>query len=538
MQKNQIYRLADSTVIELLVNRWFAWSHLIAPVTASLHLANYQIKAMQSYLADPGAHIHACRVPELIGGPFLDIPVERANEIKHLLQVTEDGLQENLHFAKAIMEFQNWLMKEAHGQSLEPYYLNIPQELAGFVELVYDYYHRPSVRFLEGLLYESEYYHRDLHSLRIWRLDKDGTRPFFMSTPRLLNHDQGDLEWVVPFDSSAIDDLFELDITPKPLGEIREILGISSSAEKSLLPFLSATFRAPVSTWAGDQTRIRYFGHACVLVECKGISILTDPYVGVVPSEGGVVRYSYHDLPKRIDFALVTHNHQDHFSLETLLRLRHRIDCLVVPRSLGFLYGDISLKRMVQVLGFKNVIEMDTFDTINLPDGEITGIPFLGEHADLAYGKSAYLVRFGDEKILFAADSDLLDPNIYQNVRRYLGRFDTVFIGTECIGAPLSWHCGDLLPHKPDRMVDQSRRYHGCDSRAALQLLELVGARRIYNYAMGMEPWVEHLLGLGLSPTSPQIRESDAILTEANNRGFVAAERLYGAREFLLGGAA
>jgi hypothetical protein len=76
------YKLADSTVIEPLVNQWSAWPQLLSPVPASLHLANYQLPALASYLKDPLSHVAASRDPEMIGGPFVDLPPERAAEIE------------------------------------------------------------------------------------------------------------------------------------------------------------------------------------------------------------------------------------------------------------------------------------------------------------------------------------------------------------------------------------------------------------------------------------------------------------------------
>src|SRR5688572_31577059 len=41
----------------------------------------------------------------------------------------------------------------------------------------------------------------------------------------------------------------------------------------------------------------------------------------------------------------------------------------------------------------------------------------LGEHADLAHGKTGYVIRLSQQKILIGADSDCLDKRIYENVR-------------------------------------------------------------------------------------------------------------------------
>lgn len=535
MNKETLYSLADTTVIEPLVNQWPAWAQLLSPIPASLHLANYQIKALQSYLEDPTAHIKASRDPEMIGGPFVDIPMYRADEVRKLLADMTKKRGKNIRLAKSLTEFHNWLVDEANGQSLESYYHDIPELLSGYVELVYDYYNRPTVRFFESLLYESEFYDRSLQSLRIWQLERDGSRAFFMSTPHLLS--DGEFDLAIPFDHPRVDQLYGLDTQPRPFNEIREIFGCSQSESETLLPLLSDRPVCLPTPWNGDTVRISYLGHACLLIEWRGTTILTDPFIGVKPCVGGMKRISYGDLPEQIDYVLITHNHQDHFALETLLRLRHRVKHLVVPRSCGILYGDMSLKLMMQKLGYEHVIELDTLESIDIPDGKIFGVPFLGEHGDLAYGKCGYVVRCGREQMLFGADSDCLDERIYENVCKSLGAIETVFLGTESVGAPLFWCIGSLFLRRPQHNHEQSRRFHGCNAKSALDILDTVGAKRIYNYAMGLEPWVEHLLGLGLTETSPQYIESNKLLDMARHRGFLEAERLFGTQYIYLGGA-
>jgi L-ascorbate metabolism protein UlaG (beta-lactamase superfamily) len=526
------YRLADATAAEPLVNRWVAWSHLLPPLPASLHLTHYQLRLLRSYLDDPSAHARACQSPKLRSGPFVDIPAARAGEVRDFLAATEDGLRENIALAKAAMEFQDYLVREAKGLSLDAHYAKLPEPLRGYVELVYDYYHRPAVRFSEGMLYRSPYYRPDLQSFRLFRQRRDDGRAFIMSTPRLP--EPGLLDWQVPFAAPAVDEFFKLDSEPQPLGHIRELLGLREADERLLAPLLTEEPRRPAARWEGPEARVRYFGHACALVEWRGVSVLTDPYLGLVPEEGGVERYTYQDLPEKIDYVLITHNHHDHFCLETLLRLRHKIGCLVVPRSTGFFYGDVSLKLLAQQVGFGNVVELDAMESVPLPDGEIVAVPFLGEHADLPHGKAAYVVRTGTRQTLFAADSDCLDQRVYEHVRRSLGPIDTVFIGMECVGAPLSWSCGPFFPAQPEFAQDQSRRYKGSDSYRAQKILEAVGARRLYVYAMGMEPWFEPLLGLAYSDDAVQLKESADLLRAAREAGFETATRLFGRGEIVL----
>lgn len=526
MSSKPVYRLGDSTVIEPLVNRWQAWLNTLSPVTYSLHLRNYQIKLLQSYLSDPRPHADAYSKPKMRSGSFVGIPEARAAEVKQLLERTQTDQADNLRFAKEIIDFGNYLVEEAVGQSLDPYYAKMPDSLKGYAELVYDYYNRPTVRLFENLLYQSPYYRSDLQSFRLFEHKRDDARPFIMNTPRLPEPDC--LDWQTPFDSPEADDLFKLDCQPQPLERISEMLRLTRADDQRLLRLLSEGAAPACEKWDGPTARIRYFGHACVLVEWKGVSILTDPYISATPSEGGAERLTYRDLPEKIDYVIITHNHHDHFCLESLLRLRHRIECLVVPRSFGFVSGDPSLKLLAKRIGFKKVIDLDALESIELPDGEIISIPFMGEHGDLPHGKTAYVIRAGTEQALFAADSDCLDTRMYRHIRRVIGPIDTVFLGMECVGAPLSWSCGPFFPFAPAPEHERTRRYKGCDSVRGMKLLEAVGAERIYIYAMGMEPWFEHLLGLAYTEDAKQIIESNKLLAEARERGFSVAERLFG----------
>lgn len=523
MKSNDTYRLADATVVEPLVNKWSVWSDLISPVPYSLHMLHYQMKVLSSYLDDPGLHAEACRDSSLFGGPFVDVPVSRAHEVAELLEQIKTAQKDNIELATTVTEFSNYINREAKGQSLEPFYAKAPPVLQGYIELLYDYHSNPLVRFLESLFYESHFYKESLQSLRLFRQTNDAARPFFMSTPRLLDDEQ--IDWTTPLASPDVDELFQLESRPQPLERIRDLLQLGPEMDENLSRFLTKEAPAKPEPWTGSTARVRYFGHACVLVEWNGVSILTDPWIAVRPEQGAGERLSYRDLPEKIDFALITHAHHDHYVLETLLRLRHKIECLVVPRTFGMFYADTSLRLMSKKLGFKNVLEMEALDSIPLPDGEIRAVPFLGEHADLAHGKIGYVVRAGKEQVLFAADSNCLDRQMYKNVRQVIGQVQTVFLGMECVGAPLSWMYGTFLPTKLSRNHDQSRRTKGCDAAAAMNLLEALGGQRVYIYAMGREPWLQYSLGLGLAEDSVQVKESNQVIAQARERGFIDARR-------------
>jgi hypothetical protein len=136
MKSKPIYWLAESTVIEPLVNCWSAWSFLIAPVPASLHLLQYQLSLLQSYIDNPTFHAVASQESSLAGGAFINISADRASEVAALLKSTKNNLNHNLELAQSLLDFQRWLVANANGYSLAPCYQMIPKPLRGYVELL------------------------------------------------------------------------------------------------------------------------------------------------------------------------------------------------------------------------------------------------------------------------------------------------------------------------------------------------------------------------------------------------------------------
>jgi hypothetical protein len=57
----------------------------------------------------------------------------------------------------------------------------------------------------------------------------------------------------------------------------------------------------------------------------------------------------------------------------------------------------------------------------------------------------AYLINLKGNRILCAADSNNIDPRLYERLHKLIGDIDILFIGMECDGAPLSWLYGSLL---------------------------------------------------------------------------------------------
>lgn len=529
MNNNSKY-LRQNVLAEPLFNQWYAWSYIISPATAAMFIANSHLKIMQSFIAAPQTHINALKNPSMIGGPFIDYGVDRINEIKALHEKTVKEQAHMLDFANAVRAVDELLSSEAVGYSLEPLYQKIPAPLKGYVELTYDLNNHASVRFIEGMLYKSPYYGTSSQSV-VFSLIHDDNRHFVFSTPRLS--DDGKLNIKIPFNHEGLDLLFAAKSRPQPLGYLKEALGIGEEDDSLFTSFFTDEAPPAADSYDGDGVRIRYFGHACILIESKKLSILCDPLISY-KYDAENYRHTYSDLPESIDYALITHNHQDHCILESLIQLRHKFKNMIVPKNGGGTLPDPSLKQVLRNLGFRNVIEIDEMESVAVDNGSITSIPFFGEHADLNIRtKTAYLINLEGQTVLCAADSNNIEPRLYENLKALIGEVNVVFLGMECVGGPLSWLYGPLLVKSLSRKMDQSRRFDGSNYEKAIKLVESLNPKQVYVYAMGQEPWLTFLTSLTYTSESPQIIESNKLIEESRARG-ITAERLFCHKEILL----
>ena len=522
--------LKQNVVVEPLFNQWYAWPYLIAPAAAAMFTANWHMKIMQSFVSSPQVHIAALKNPAMLGGPFLNYDASRVPDINNLMKTTSKLCAPLLGFADAVKACDEMLKREANGCSLESHYAKVPELLKGYVELTYDLNHNASLRFIEPLLYKSRYYDESAQSVMLSLVDKD-ERSFVFSTPRLP--DEQRLHLHRPFRDPAFDELFRLKREPQPYDYIKEVFGITGEDEALFSSFF--THEAP-----GDAVKcndegmvVRYLGHACILVESEEISILCDPVISYRDSTDDG-RYTYCDLPDVLDYVLITHNHADHCMFETLLQLRHKIKQIIVPRNNGGSLVDPSLKLVLQNIGFDNVSEIDEMESIPVPGGSITGLPFLGEHADLNIrSKTAHLINLHGKSVLCAADSNNIEPRLYQHVHEIVGDVDLLFLGMECDGAPLSWLYGPLLTAPVSRTVDQSRRLDGSNFERGMSIVEQLNPKQVYVYAMGLEPWLTYLTSIQYTDQSRPIIESSKLVDECRRRGLVA-ERLFGQKDIYL----
>jgi L-ascorbate metabolism protein UlaG (beta-lactamase superfamily) len=530
IRSNELCFLRPDVQVEPLFGQWYAWPHLIPPATAARNVAERHLKIMDSYISAPLLHANAVKNPKMRGGPFIDHNGKRVDEIKALRERTKLEMAHLLRLSDAISELDELLRINAKGFSLQSLYPMVPEPLSGYVELGYDLNNNASYRFFEPLMYRGDYYDQSAQSLML-SVTANDDRPFVLSTPRL--EDEQSVHLKTTYIDEIVDWLFRLKLYPRPWTDIAAMFESRGIGGHLLRKFFTDCGPKSYEPYEGNGVRWRYFGHACILIECGGRSILFDPILSYT-YETGISRYTYEDLPTSIDYVVITHNHQDHILFETLLQLRHRIGQIIVPRSGGGLLQDPSIKLILEAVGFSNVIELSEMDVIEFDEGRITGLPFLGEHSDLnVRTKLMYLVEVGGHSLLFAADSCNIAPRIYDHVHKYTGDVDALFLGMECDGAPLSWLYGPLLTQKLPRAMDESRRLAGSNFDQGIDLVDRFGCKEVYVYAMGQEPWLGYISSIKYTFESRPITESTRLIAACASRG-IHAELLFGEKEILI----
>jgi L-ascorbate metabolism protein UlaG (beta-lactamase superfamily) len=520
--------LRPETKIEPLVCGWYAWTHLVSPLQHAMNVTYRHIPLLKSFLMNPRIHLAASRDASLFGGPFVHVSERQIPQIQQLVIDIQQRCSRLITLAEDLRKLDVRLQEVGRGHSLQEFYTRAPDSLSGLVEFLYDLNCHPRLRLYEELLYDEDLC-SDTYELMLTR-EPEEERAFFMSTPRLKSVDN--MFFKVHFADRRIDRLACLRTMPGSFSEIAKELAVPP---EQLSEFRGFFTEVPPSRracgYAGGGVRVRYFGHACVLLQTDCASILIDPmFAWDADKNDG--RLTFADLPDRIDYVVLSHNHQDHCAPEMLLQLRHRIGRVIVPRNNSGCIADPSMRLLLKHLGIPAVTELSPFEEVDFEDGRIVSLPFPGEHVDLdIHSRHGIYIEAKGRRFAFLVDSDGWDSGLFTRITRRIGdTLDALFLGMECHGAPLTWLYGPLLTKTISRRDDESRRLSGLNAARAWAVLQRFKVGQVFVYAMGQEPWLRYIMGLQYTPDSIQLKEVAQFL-ERCKAAQISAESLYISKE-------
>jgi L-ascorbate metabolism protein UlaG (beta-lactamase superfamily) len=169
--------------------------------------------------------------------------------------------------------------------------------------------------------------------------------------------------------------------------------------------------------WNDAEVTAAWIGHATVLINFFGITILTDPVLferigirlpgfTIGPKRLTAPALEFHELPK-IDVVLLSHAHFDHFDLRTLHRFNENTCVITAPNTADLLkwtrLRDVTELRWGEQKAF------------NFPAGDVAISALQVKHwgarkqRDTYRGYNGYFVERNNRRILFAGDTAMTD---------------------------------------------------------------------------------------------------------------------------------
>jgi L-ascorbate metabolism protein UlaG (beta-lactamase superfamily) len=208
------------------------------------------------------------------------------------------------------------------------------------------------------------------------------------------------------------------------------------------------------ATWSSADLTVAWIGHASVLIDLGGTTILTDPafFARVGPSLGGMTigpkrivepALRPEDLPP-LDAVLVSHAHMDSLDRPSLARVRAAPLLVTPPRT----------RDLVDDLGFARVVELGWGERVTAGGVAITAfeIAHWGKRWpwDGWRGYNAYLLERGATRVLFAPDT------AYTDAVGRIGRTHPLAVAILGIGAYDPWIRHHADPEQAWRMFAAS----------------------------------------------------------------------------------
>ena len=220
-------------------------------------------------------------------------------------------------------------------------------------------------------------------------------------------------------------------------------------------PIAPAFAKPEPSKWSDAQITTSWLGHATVLMNFFGITILTDPTLfprvgirlpgfSVGPKRLIAPALGFDELPK-IDIILLSHAHFDHFDLQTLRRFDEHTRVISAAHTRDLL-------RWTRLCDITELYWNEQ-KSIETSAGKIDIFAFSVKHwgarkqRDTYRGYNGYVLERNGRRILFAGDTAL--TNSFAKLRER-GRIDLAIMSIAAYNPWIRSHC------TPEQAIDMA----------------------------------------------------------------------------------
>ena len=221
-------------------------------------------------------------------------------------------------------------------------------------------------------------------------------------------------------------------------------------------PIAPAFAKPEPAKWSDARVTVAWIGHATVLINFFGITILTDPVLyprigirlpglTIGPKRLTAPALEFHELP-RIDVVLLSHAHFDHFDLRTLRRFDENTSVITASNT----------RDLLRWTRLRDITELrwDETKSLKTAAGEITVSAFPVKHwgarkqRDIHRGYNGYLLERNGRRVLFAGDTAL--TNSFADLRKHA----PIDLAIMSIGAYNPWIRSHCTPEQAIEMAN------------------------------------------------------------------------------------
>lgn len=229
---------------------------------------------------------------------------------------------------------------------------------------------------------------------------------------------------------------------------LQMLLGKAPKVEAKNLPTIQKSI--PKQRVMDDSVEVYLINHSTVLIQTKGLNIITDPvysnkvgpYNAVGTKRLHPPAIDFNNLPP-IDVILLSHNHYDHMDLRTILKLFKKFNPTIIT-PLGNDYFLKKLNKHIKVITL-NWNESTTYKGFNFYVHKAYHWSKRGLYDTNKALWGSFVIETGSKNIYFAGDTAFADGEIFYEIANTHKQIDLALLP---IGAykPIQWRGSHTNP--------------------------------------------------------------------------------------------